>query len=78
MKSKVIETMKQLDEIAKKDYKIFEIALILGLRSTIDEVELLEEDTIIKVADLIDETDSLLDLDRDDIDYLLEDDEDDE
>lgn len=78
MKNKVIGTMKQLDEIAKKDYKTFEIALILGLRSTIDEVELLEEDTIIKVADLIDETDSLLDLDRDDIDYLLEEMEDDE
>lgn len=78
MKNKVIGTMKQLDEIAKKDYKTFEIALILGLRSTIDEVELLEEDTIIKVADLIDETDSLLDLDRDDIDYLLEEMEDNE
>lgn len=78
MKNKVIGTMKQLDEIAKKDYKTFEIALILGLRGTIDEVELLEEDTIIKVADLIDETDSLLDLDRDDIDYLLEEMEDDE
>lgn len=73
IKNKIKEIINELDEIGKKyGYNNFEIALLIYLRGDIEIVNKLTKKDIEKLEDLTDYVDSILDIDRDDVDLILD------
>lgn len=62
----------QLEETAKKDYSNFEIALLVFLRSDIYEFdENITDSNLEDIKKLIENYDSLLDIEKEDIDSII-------
>ena len=73
IKNKIKEIINELDEIGKKyGYNNFEIALLIYLRGDIEIVNKLTNKDIEKLEDLTDYVDSILDIDRYDVDEILD------
>ena len=73
IKNKIKEIINELDEIGKKyGYNNFEIALLIYLRGDIEIVNKLTNKDIEKLEDLTDYVDSILDIDKDDVDEILD------
>lgn len=73
IKNKIKEIINELDEIGEKyDYNNFEVALLIYLRGDIEIVNKLTNKDIEKLEDLTDCVDSILDIDRDDVDEILD------
>ena len=64
--------MNTFDNLCAKDYKDFEVALLLWLRS---DVDILKDKNINKVINelknILDNYDSILDIEKEDIDYII-------
>ena len=72
IKNKIKEIINELDEIGEKyDYNNFEVALLIYLRGDIEIVNKLTNKDIEKLEDLTC-VDSILDIDRDDVDEILD------
>lgn len=72
IKNKIKEIINELDEIGEKyDYNNFEVALLIYLRGDIEIVNKLTKKDIEKLEDLTC-ADSILDIDRDDVDEILD------
>lgn len=72
IKNKIKEIINELDEIGEKyDYNNFEVALLIYLRGDIEIVNKLTNKDIEKLEDLTC-VDSILDIDRDDVDLILD------
>lgn len=73
IKNKIKEIINELDEIGKKyGYNNFEIALLIYLRGDVEIVNKLTKKDIEKLEDLTDYVDSILDIDRYDVDEILD------
>lgn len=73
IKNKIKEIINELDEIGEKyGYNNFEIALLIYLRGDVEIVNKLTNRDIEKLEDLTDYVDSILDIDRDDVDEILD------
>lgn len=64
--------MNTFDNFCVKDYKDFEVALLLWIRS---DVDILKDKNINKVINelknILDNCDSILDIEKEDIDYII-------
>lgn len=73
IKNKIKGIINELDEIGKKyGYNNFEVALLIYLRGDIEIVSKLTNKDIEKLEDLTDCVDSILDIDKDDVDEILD------
>lgn len=72
IKNKIKEIINELNEISEKyDYNNFEVALLIYLRGDVEIVNKLTKKDIEKLEDLTC-ADSILDIDRDDVDEILD------
>lgn len=77
-RNKIKEFLKMLDKTDTKYYKELEIAIILFLRSDLDTFDSISKKQINEIFELTDNYSSLLDIDKEEIDYILEGEEDNE
>ena len=64
--------MNTFDDLCVKDYKDFEVALLLWIRS---DVDILKDKNINKIINelknILDNYDSILDIEKEDVDYII-------
>lgn len=73
IKNKIKEIINELDEIGKKyGYNNFEIALLIYLRGDIEIVNKLTNEDITYIKGIIDCVDSVLDIEKCEIDEILD------
>ena len=70
-RNKIENIIESLDELSK-DYKSFELALLIFLRGDLFQFKNYITDSDLKdLKDLIDSTDSILDINKEDVDDIL-------
>lgn len=70
-RNKIKEFLEMLDKTDTKYYKELEIAIILFLRSDLDTFDSISKKQINEIFELTDNCSSLLDIDAEEIDYIL-------
>lgn len=73
IKNKIKEIINELDEIGEKyDYNNFEVALLIYLRGDIEIFDKLTNEDITYIKGIIDCVDSVLDIEKCEIDEILD------
>ena len=74
-REKIEEYLKELDHLGEHNYKELEVAIVLFLRSDLDSFKDITDKQLEEIYDIIAYNDSILDINKEDIDNIIENEE---